>query len=76
MGVMKSSEIEVPGKYISNDDESMIRLLNEMGIIQHSILQSLNISRGHVTADSEIGPFIGFYICFITGENASKVRAY
>ncbi len=29
-------EIEVSGKYISNDDESMIRMaLNGTGIIQH-----------------------------------------
>lgn len=66
-------EIEVSGKYISNDDESMIRMaLNGTGIIQHLILQSLNISMCKLQPILEdwAVSFPGFYICFISGENA------
>ena len=66
VGGNEEFEIEVSGKYISNDDESMIRMaLNGTGIIQHLDLQSLNISmRASYSRFLRIGPFSfpGFYI--------------
>lgn len=67
-------EIEVSGKYISNDDESMIRMaLNGTGIIQHldfAIAEHINAGKLQPILEDWAVSFHGFYICFITGENA------
>ncbi len=73
-------EIEVSGKYISNDDESMIRMaLNGTGIIQHLDFAIAE----HINADSysrflRLGRFIsGFYIYVSSRVRMpSKVRAF
>lgn len=68
-------EIEVSGKYISNDDESMIRMaLNGTGIIQHldfAIAEHINAGKLQPILEDWAVSFPRIlYLCFITGENA------
>lgn len=74
-------EIEVSGKYISNDDESMIRMaLNGTGIIQHldfAIAEHINAGKLQPILEDWAVSFPGFYIYVSSRVRMpSKVRAF
>lgn len=74
-------EIEVSGKYISNDDESMIRMaLNGTGIIQHldfAIAEHINAGKLQPILEDWAVSFLDFiYMFHLEVRMPSKVRAF
>ena len=81
VGGNEEFEIEVSGKYISNDDESMIRMaLNGTGIIQHldfAIAEHINAGKLQPILEDWAVSFPGFYIYVSSRVRMpSKVRAF
>lgn len=81
MGGNEEFEIEVSGKYISNDDESMIRMaLNGTGIIQHldfAIAEHINAGKLQPILEDWAVSFPGFYIYVSSRVRMpSKVRTF
>lgn len=73
-------EIEVSGKYISNDDESMIRMaLNGTGIIQHldfAIAEHINAGKLQPILEDWAVSFLDFIYVSSRVRMPSKVRAF